>query len=639
MNGRCLSWLAGASLVFLCRTLPGAGTNCWPLSSPDGRCEISVFLGADGGLAYEVSRAGKTVIRKSPLGLRRDDQQFERGLVLERAGLVESRREAYELFAGTAPRVDHLLNGRTLFFRNNNGAALAMDLAAGGEGVAFRYRFPESNSATRVLQAELTGFAVPSRARGWLQPYHAAGKYTPAYEDFFFHVSPGTPPPESRAKPMGWSFPALFHVSTADAWVLLTESGTDAAFCACHLGPDSSGGMYRVAFPIANEATQGQSYSVGPEPRWTLPWTMPWRVIVLGGSAGDIATATLVTDLAPPSRVADVSWVRPGRVSWAWWSYPEGPNTAERFNQFTDFAARMGWEYTLFDSGWWDAGLAGIASHARSRGVAPLAWLRARDFYSVESRTAKLDEMQNAGVRGVKVDFWCSDRQETMSAMQALLRDAAGRRMCVTLHGCTIPRGWQRTWPNLLTMEAVLGNESYLFEPRYTKKAAELNTVLPFTRNAVGPMDNTPVACSPKQYARETTAAHELAAALIVTSGLIHYADKPEFLESLPPEALQILRDAPARWDETRCLIGEPGRTVVFARRAGESWFIAGINGASHRSRVALDLSPFRDFHRRMLIAEGVHAAMEVSAGPAPNSDHWSHTIPPRGGFILRLDR
>jgi len=639
MRGRWMSLIAGAWLVFFCRTLPGAVTNCWMLASPDGRCEISVFLGADGALAYEVSRAGKTVIGKSPLGLRRDDQEFERGLVLERAGMEEGRREAYELFAGTAPRVDHLLNKRSLFFRNRDGAALVMDLAASGEGVAFRYRFPETNGAARVLQAELTGFAVPSCARGWLQPYHEAGDYTPAYEDFYFHVLPGNPPPESRAKAMGWSFPALFHVSKASAWVLLTESGTDASFCACHLGPDSTGGLYRIAFPAANEATKGQSYKAGPEPRWTLPWTMPWRVIVMGGSAGDIAMATLVTDLAAPARIADTSWIRPGRVSWAWWSYPDGPNTAERFNQFTDFAARMGWEYTLFDSGWWDAGLAKIASHARSKGVTPLAWLRARDFYSAASRKAKLDEMESAGVRGVKVDFWCSDRQEAMAAMQALLQDAAERRMSVTLHGCTIPRGWQRTWPNLLTVEAVLGNESYLFEPRYTKKAAELNTVLPFTRNAVGPMDNTPAACSPKKYARRTTAAHELAAALIVTSGLVHYADKPGYFESLPPEALQIFRDAPARWDETRCLIGEPGRTAVMARRAGESWFIAGINGANHGNKVTLDLSAFHDYRRRIWIAEGVHAAMEVAAEPLSNADHWSHKMPPRGGFILRLDR
>jgi alpha-glucosidase len=247
--------------------------------------------------------------------------------------------------------------------------------------------------------------------------------------------------------------------------------------------------------------------------------------------------------------------------------------------------------------------------------------------------------MAAAGIRGVKVDFWCSDRQEAVAAMQALFRDTASRRMLVNIHGCTVPRGWQRTWPNLLTCEAVLGTESYIFEPRYTEKAAELNTVLPFTRNAIGPMDTTPIACSPNKYPRATTAAHELATAIILTSGLIHYADTPEFFESLPAAALQVLRDAPARWDETRCLAGDPGRETIFARRSGKSWFIAGLNGTSAPLPVDLDLSAFARFSHRLVITEGVEPHRQVIASPLDYSSRWQHDIPPRGGFILRLDK
>jgi alpha-glucosidase len=268
----------------------------------------------------------------------------------------------------------------------------------------------------------------------------------------------------------------------------------------------------------------------------------------------------------------------------------------------------------------------------------PLAWNYAADFYNPKTRAEKLDEMTNAGVRGVKVDFWCSDRQEAIAAQQALMKDAAARHMVVDLHGCTIPRGWDRTWPNFLTCEAVLGSESYFYEPRYTEKAAQLDTVLPFTRNAVGPMDLTPVACSPKKYQRLTTAAHQLAAAIIFTSGIISYADKPEFFESLPPKVLQIFRDAPARWDETRCLVGDPGRIAVFARRSGKSWFIAGINGTTNTLPVKLDLSVFKKFHRRFAVVEGDNANMQVAVMPLEDSDEWQHEMPPRGGFILRMD-
>jgi alpha-glucosidase len=628
-----LQWMA------LGAATPGDRKNSWSLTSPNGQCRIAVALGDDGALCYQVWRGERLVIAKSPLGLQRDDQDFSRGLAFHDAGKVKNRRERYGLLAGGAARVDHRLNGRTLTFGSANNATLEIELAASDEGVAFRYRFPERSPEVRVLKAELTGFQLPLNARGWLQPYHGAGPYTPAYEDFFFSISPGDPPPHSRDKPVGWCFPALFQVPDAMTWVLLTESGTDGSYCGCHLQPGSSGGLYRVGFPLADEGTKGHTDKFGPEPQSVLPWATPWRVIVLGKSAGEIAMATLVTDLAPASRIVDTSWIKPGRASWAWWAYPDGPATAELFNEFTDFADRMDWEYTLFDAGWWGPGLSNIAAHAKARGVKPLAWSHAEDFYDADKRRRKLDEMVAAGVSGVKVDFWCSDRQEAIAAMQALFADAAARKLVVNLHGCTIPRGWERTWPNFLTSEAVLGTESYFYEPGYTDKAAELNTVLPFTRNAVGPMDSTPVACSPKKFARTTTAAHELATAINLRSGLIHYADQPEFFASLPKEAVQLLRDAPARWDETRCLVGEPGRVVVFARRAGKSWFIAGLNGTGESLPVNLDLSAFGRFAKRLALTEGTDAAMQVVVAPFPSAAQWQHSLPPRGGFILRLDK
>lgn len=630
------AFFAIAPLTF---TAVSATAESWSLRSPDGTCEIVVSLSTNGDLSYAALRDGKTVLENSPLGLRCQTQNFASSLVFDSATGPSQRREKYDLFSGNHTHIDHVLQYRSLTFHHANGERLVVDLAASDEGVAFRYRFPETNSAVRVIEYEATGFRVPISARGWLQPYHAAGPYTPAYEDFYFHVSPGDPPPDSRAKAVGWAFPALFHVPDADAWVLLTESGTDESYCGCHLAADSSGGLYRIAFPLPDQTTRGYANKYGPEPRFSLPWTMPWRVIILGKSASDIAMSSLVTDLAPPSQIADTSWIKPGRASWAWWSHPDGPDTVKLFDSFTDFAARMGWEYTLFDAGWWKVSLPQIAHYAQSNGVMPLAWCFASEFYDPESRAKKLDTLAAAGVRGVKVDFWCSDRQEAIAAMQGLFRDAAARHMLVNLHGCTIPRGWQRTWPNFLTCEAVLGTESYMFEAQYTEKAAELNTVLPFTRNAVGPMDSTPVACSPKKYARTTTAAHELATAIIFNSGIIHYADKPEFFESLPPQALQIFRDAPARWDETRCLIGEPGKVVVFARRYGKSWFIAGLNGTSNPLPIDLDLGSFTDFPNRIVVAEGKNPEMQVAVSRVANSANWKHTMPARGGFILRLDK
>lgn len=620
-------------------TSADAATDSWQLTSPNGHCRIVVTLDTQGHLSYQASHDGQTVIDQSTLGLRRNDQDFTSGFVVDHAGKIEHRREQYELFAGAQSHVDHQLNTRSLLFHNASHSAMAVDLAASDEGVAFRYRFPDESTVIHIAESESTTFAVPANSSGWMQPYHAAGPYTPAYEDFFFPVTPGDPPPDSRQKAVGWAFPALFHVPGAAGWVLLTEAGTDATYCACHLQSDCRGGHYQIAFPLANETTKGYTNRFGPEPRAALPWTLPWRVIVMGHNAGDIATASLVTDLSAPSRIADLSWIRPGRASWGWWSHPDGPADEAMFNQFSDFAAEMGWEYTLFDAGWWQPGIESIAHHATAKGVTPLAWMFASDFYDPTNTARQLDKMAAAGVRGLKVDFWCSDRQEAIAAQQALMQAAAERNMLVNLHGCTIPRGAQRTWPNFLTCEAVLGDESYFYESRYTEKAAELDTVLPFTRNAVGPMDLTPVACSPKRFPRTTTAAHELATALVFTSGIIHYADQPSFFESLPPAAIQVLRDAPARWDETHCLIGDPGQVVVFARRTGQTWFIAGLSGTTNALPVTLDLSPYKKFRHRTAIIEADDAQMQVDAVPVDTAATWQHTIPSRGGFILRLEK
>ena len=353
----------------------------WSIASPDGKCEITVRLGGEGRLSYQVAREGKVALPSAPLGLVLVGQNFESALRLARAGRIEKLRERYDLFAGVLPHVDRKLRQRTLEFSNASNAMLAIDLAASDEGVAFRYRLTGAYNEYRVVQRELTGFQIPSEARGWLQPYHAASPYAPAYEDFYYPVAPGDLPPRSRGVPRGWCFPALFHVPAAESWVLLTESGTDGAYAGCHLDAASSGGLYRIAFPLQDEHTKGQSTNLTTNPRFTLPWTMPWRVIVIGRETGSIATSTLVTDLAPPSRLKDTTWIRPGRASWAWWSHPDGPFNAEHFNDFTDFAAKMGWEYTLFDAVWWTPSLKTLVEHAEAKGVAPLAWLSASDFY------------------------------------------------------------------------------------------------------------------------------------------------------------------------------------------------------------------------------------------------------------------
>ena len=625
-----------AALALLIPCLAAHSAELANLSSPDGANVISVHLDEDGRPSYQVSRRGRVLLDHSPLGLKCSDQDFSR-LTLETIGETRERADRYELFAGPKPRVDQLHREMTLVLKNSEGSAIHLDLDAGNEGVAFRYRFPEKG-AERVVENELTGFHLPDEARGWISPYNVSSNSSPAYEDYYVPVKPGDPPPDSRGgKTRGWYFPALFQVQ--GSWALLTESGTDANYCGCHLAPGSTDGIYRVAFPFDDEGTRRVRHRESTLPRHALPWTMPWRVIVMADSAGGILTSTMVTDVAAPSKIADTSWIKPGRASWSWWAHPEGRNGTELYAEYLGMTKTRGWEHSLLDAGWWKADAQKLAALATEQGTGLHVWSHAEGFYDSDRRKRQLDSYVELGVKGTKIDFWCSDRQETLEAMAATLRDAAERKLMVNFHGCTLPRGWHRTWPNFMTAEAVLGAESYMFDERYPEKAAELNTILPFTRNVAGPMDYTPLGLSEKCYRRMTTAAHELAASLIFTSGIIHYADKPEVYAAFPEEARAVLRDAPARWDDTRCLIGEPGRLVVLARKAGDTWFIAGINGTSAEIPVELDPSTFAGFSRATLIREGKEPRMELSAQPANAAAKWAHTMPARGGFVLRLDK
>ena len=603
--------------------------SSYDLKSPDNRIEVRIRT--SGQLRYDVLLRGDVLLENSTLSL--DVEHKKLGAQPKVTG--EKRRTNDQVLEPVVRQKFAKVRDHYNELRLTLDGGYAVTFRAYDQGVAYRFETTLPDKQVKIYGEEAnfnfpTNFVV----------------YYPQEDTFYSHN-------ERKYLPQHLSEIAPMFIATLPA-VIDVGHGAKLAIAESDLsdypglwlaGAAPQFGLKATfpPYPLKEQQTSDRDYKVVEAADYIAVTSgtrsFPWRVLGIADRDGDLITNQLVYLLESPSKIQDTSWIKPGRASWAWWSYPDGPATAERFNEFTDFAAKMGWEYTLFDAGWWTPGLKPISDHALSEGVMPLAWLFATDFYYPDRSAKKLDEIAAAGVRGVKVDFWCSDRQEAIAAQQRLMKEAAARKLAVNLHGCTIPRGWQRTWPNFLTCEAVLGTESYFYEPRYSEKAAELNTVLPFTRNAVGPMDVTPVAVSPKKYARTTTAAHELAAAIIVTSGIIHYADRPEFFESLPPAALKVFRDAPARWDETRCLVGEPGRVAIFARRSGKSWFIAGINGTTNDLSVTLDLSAFKKLSRRLMISEGTDANRQVAVSSVAGLTEWKHEIPPRGGFILRLDQ
>ena len=431
---------------------------------------------------------------------------------------------------------------------------------------------------------------------------------------------------------------------------MITEAVLDGSYCATHI-QSSNQGLYTVRFAEKEEVVIADS----PEPVSTLPWETPWRVVVVGNHLSDVVETNIVQNLNPPCSLENTDWIKPGRSSWSWWS--DAPSTQSYKTQmaYIDFTAEMGWEYVLLDAGWHKMppeDLKRIVQYANSKQVGVWLWYHSGAGSSLEnitvwnlmsdpqSRQKELERIQKLGVKGIKVDFFDTDKQPVIKLCKDILEDAAKRHIMVNLHGATLPRGLERTYPHLLTVEAVKGAES-LTNQRACDKAALHNATIPFTRNPVGPMDYTPVTFSNKTYKNveafnKTTAAHQLALAIIFESGIQHFADNKEVYRNLQVEAKNFLKEVPVAWDETKLLDGYPGNYVVMARRKGKTWYIGGINGMNKEKEVLLDLSAFPENKNARLIMDADRKGhFIIKDEKIPNA--MSISMPGNGGFVLIL--
>jgi hypothetical protein len=639
-----------ALLLILCgcattSTKPTGPTDATRTSSPGGVVHFDLRL-VDGRLEYRVlhgpSAEAREVLTWSPLGITRDDDDFRSGL-----GLVgENIRpvvEEYELRRGKRSRYSNRGVERIHSLKSKKGARLDLEVRVFDDGFGFRYRFPETDGRRRTVTGEATGFRLPEGTRAFISQHDRINGGRVAYQSPYVQdMKVGTPAGHDG----GWSFPALFKIP-GQKKLLLTEAGLDGSYCGTHLGPKSDGGLYRIDFPHPTEAR-----GVGPvNPSSTLPWATPWRVGIVGDRWSTIVESNLVTDLSPPSVVADTSWIKPGRASWSWWSDEASPKSYPRLAGFVDLAAAFRWEYSLVDEGWpvMEGGTwLELARYAASKDVGLLFWyesgVRRPDpaqapMYRAATRREEMRKLAAAGARGVKVDFLESDKQDTVQLYLGILEDAAASKLVVDFHGSTLPRGWERTYPHLLTSEGVRGAEMYKFDAAYAGYTATHNTMLVFTRNVVGPMDYTPVTFTHTKNRRHTTSGHELALSVVFESGLQHFADSAQAYQALPDDVRNFLTTVPAAWEETRFLDGEPGQYAVVARRLGRSWYVGGISGQRDPRVVAIPM----DFlgngtFDMLLIADGrAESSFLVTKRQRNGTDVQSVAVPPYGGFVMRI--
>jgi alpha-glucosidase len=536
------------------------------LKSPDKSNRISLELNESGTLLYSIQSHNLNAIERSVMGADLADSLYDFNSGLRLVNCTKSViDETYSLPTGKRSVYINRANESVFSFENRNGKILQVICRAYDDGVAFRYLIDNPEGVT--IRKENTSFSIPQNTLTWMMDYR------PDYENFYNKRLLDT----IAIKAL--SFPALMQIDNK-LWMLITEASVY----------DQPGSH------LKKTGNRNEMQTELPQEEFTVKskWESPWRTFILGTELKTIVQSVIVENLNPPSVISDMSWIKPGVAVFPWWSNPMANSYIDTLKMYVDLAAEMNWEWIEFDvslvgspfrtSKLWEttAWLPEFTAYAKSRGINVYGWDEIVVLNSTEGREHVLGKYQDLGIKGIKIDYIDSDKQYAMSFRKDAMADAVNRQLMVSFHGETVPRGQRRTYPNVMTLEAVRGSEYYLFKGNQAPTPVH-NCTLPFTRNVVGPMDYTPVTFTIRpENPRVTTYCHELAMGVIVESGWLVMADRPDVYLKSP--AKEFLSKLESTWDETRFIDGYPGEYICLARRKGDKWFIAGINSGKERT-------------------------------------------------------
>lgn len=631
-------------MVLLCAfAFSGFAQKSYTLQSPDKKISARFSISANGKATYSVLAGNATILESSKLGLLREDADFSKSLSLESASAVYVVSDQYELLTSKRKLNAYKANKQVYRLKNSSGQLMDVIFQVSNDGLAFRYYFPEYSSDVKRISNEITSFNFPKSSKAWLQPMSDAKtgweQTNPSYEEHYQKgIDVGTPAPSNA----GWVYPALF--SSGKSWVLITEADLDRTYAGTRLEQNSTGGEYKVGFPDPREVFTGGVNN----PESVLPWFSPWRVVTVG-SLKTIVESTLGTDLAKPTVDTDRSYIKPGISSWSWVLLKDDSTVYNVQKRFIDYAADMNWKYCLIDADW-DRKIGyekiqELANYGRTKNVDLILWYNSAGAWNTvkyspknrlltaESRAEEFSRLNKIGIKGMKIDFFGGDGQSMIAYYHDILQDAAKHKLLVNFHGATLPRGWHRTYPNLMTMESIKGMEFITFDQRNADEAAAHGATIPFTRNAFDPMDFTPMALYKiPNINRKTTSAFELATSVIYLSGIQHMAETPEGMSTVPAFVKEMLCVLPVSWDDVRFIDGYPGKLAVIARKSGHKWYVAGINGENKAKNLTLDLSFIKG--NGSIITDGKEPlSFEQTKISAQKNTKVS--VQPNGGFVM----
>ena len=632
---------------------------CWAddvrVSSPNGSLVVTVS-DAEGKLSYTATLDGKQMLAPSALGL-----QTSLGDLTKELSIVNSQlstvANSYSMRGTKASKVDYKANALTINLQNKDGLKFSILFQVSDNDIAYRYQMPRQTIRRREYKrvrilSEVSGFNFPEGTTTFISPQigpETGWEQTkPSYEEGY---SNDAPMDKASQYGHGYIFPALFHLPTG--WALVSETGVTSGYCGSHLSDYQAGSGYTVAYPDKGENNGfGTDFAAIP-----LPGETPWRTITLGSTLKPILETTISYDVVEPRYQASTDY-KPGRYTWSWLIGQDNSINYDDQVRFIDLASAMGFEYCLVDN-WWDQNIgreriAELSKYAQSKGVHLLMWYNSNGFWNDAPQTPRncmntaiarekeMSWLESIGVKGIKVDFFGGDKQETMQLYEDILSDANRHGLQVVFHGCTVPRGWERMYPNFVASEAVLASENLFFGEGATISEGFDLTLHPFCRNATASMDwggiimNKFMSTDNKsRHSRKTTDIFELASGITMQTSVQCVAMQPNNLQELPQFEMDFLRELPTTWEETRFIDGYPGKYVVMARKATNGkWYIAGLNAQKEPLALTLDLKAFGDLTK--LLVDDKQMQPVQTALKKDKKGKIKVVIQPNGGMIIK---